>query len=124
MHLIVRKKYNGADPNAIEKRLRDQSTQIKGQVDQLEELLAIKDAILDEYDELIEKIDKKNYPMIADINTKIKAVADSYKASTAGCRSDLTWVLKSSSTKYSKHGGTRSTKTWKVEKDPAESSNQ
>ena len=69
-----------ADPNAIEKRLRDQSTQIKGQVDQLEELLAIKDAILDEYDELIEKIDKKNYPMIADINTKIKAVADSYKA--------------------------------------------
>ena len=55
----------------IEKRLRDQSTQIKGQVDQLEELLAIKDAILDEYDELIEKIDKKNYPMIADINTKI-----------------------------------------------------
>ena len=39
-----------ADPKAIEKRLRDQSNQIKGQVDQLEELLAIKDAILDEYD--------------------------------------------------------------------------
>lgn len=111
-----------ADPKDIEKRLRDQSTQIKGQVDQLEELLAIKDAILDEYDELIEKIDKKNYPMIADINTKIKAVADAYKARiSAGCLSDLTWVLKSSSTKYSKaYAGTRTTKTWKVEKDPSQ----
>ena len=111
-----------ADPNAIEKRLRDQSTQIKGQVDQLEELLAIKDAILDEYDELIEKIDKKNYPMIADINAKIKAVADAYKARiSAGCLSDLTWVLKTSSSKYSKaYAGLRTTQTWKVEKDPSQ----
>ena len=111
-----------ADPSAIEKRLRDQSTQIKGQVDQLEELLAIKDAILDEYDELIEKIDKKNYPMIADINTKIKAVADAYKARiSAGCLSDLTWVLKESSTKYSKaYAGNKTTQTWKVEKDPSQ----
>ena len=48
-----------ADPNAIEKRLRDQSTQIKGQVDQLEELLAIKDAILDEMMNLSKKSIRK-----------------------------------------------------------------
>lgn len=111
-----------ANPKDIEKRLRDQSTQIKGQVDQLEELLAIKDAILDEYDELIEKCDKKNYPMIPEINTKIKAVADAYKARiSAGCLSDLTWVLKEESTMYSKaYMGEQTTQTWSVEKDPAQ----
>ena len=111
-----------ADPKDIEKRLRDQSTQIKGQVDQLEELLAIKDAILDEYDELIEKCDKKNYPMIQDINTKIKAVADAYKARiSAGCRSDLAWVLQESKTLTSKaFQGSVETQTWKVEKDPSQ----
>ena len=111
-----------ADPKNIEKRLRDQSTQIKGQVNQLEELLAIKDAILDEYDELIEKCDKKNYPLIQDINTKIKAVADAYKARiSAGCLSDLTWVLQESKTLTSKaFQGDIETETWKVEKDPAQ----
>ena len=111
-----------ADPKDIEKRLRDQSTQIKGQVDQLEELLAIKDAILDEYDELIEKCDKKNYPMIQEINTKIKAVADAYKARiSAGCRSDLAWVLQESKTLTSKaFQGSVETQTWKVEKDPSQ----
>lgn len=111
-----------ADPRAIEKRLRDQSTQIKGQVEQLQELLTIQDAILDEYDELIEKCDKKNYPMIQEINTKIKAVSDAYKARIAeGCLSDLAWVLKEESTMYSKaYMGEETTQTWSVEKDPAQ----
>jgi hypothetical protein len=111
-----------ADPKAIEKRLRDQSTQIKGQVEQLQELLTIQDAILDEYDELIEKCDKKNYPMIPEINTKIKAVSDAYKARIAeGCLSDLTWVLQETKTLTSKaFQGNVETQTWKVAKDPAQ----
>ena len=109
-----------ADPKDIEKRLRDQSTQIKGQVDQLKELLAIKDAILDEYDELIEKLDKKNYPLIQDINTKIKATADAYKARiSAGCLSDLAWVKQETKTvDHDAFDDDIEIETWKVEKDP------
>lgn len=111
-----------ADPRAIEKRLRDQSTQIKGQVEQLQELLTIQDAILDEYDELIEKCDKKNYPMIQEINTKIKAVSDAYKARIAeGCLSDLNWVLQDSKTlELDQFDDEVEVQTWKVEKDPAQ----
>lgn len=110
-----------ADPKAIEKRLRDQSTQIKGQVEQLQELLTIKDAILDEYDELIEKCDKKNYPMIQEINTKIKTTADAYKARiTEGCKSDLAWILVETKSINSFKLGTSPTQTWKVGKDPTQ----
>lgn len=54
--------------------------------------LALLDAEIDEIDEVIIKIDKKIFPIIDDLNTKIDAVKTAYDARiAAGCRSELAW---------------------------------
>tara|TARA_B100001250_G_scaffold292451_1_gene254064 strand:- start:2241 stop:3875 length:1635 start_codon:yes stop_codon:yes gene_type:complete len=80
--------------NKIAKRLREDRVQKLDQVKQLQEQLAIVDAIIDEYDELINKLDVKIPPLIAPINVKIKAVETAYHNRIShGCRSDMKWVL-------------------------------
>ena len=83
-----------ADPQAIAKRLRDSKQQSATEAEVIAEQLALKDVIIDEYDELINKLDDKIPPLISPINTKIKAVETAYRARiTHGCRSDMKWVL-------------------------------
>jgi hypothetical protein len=109
-------------PADIARRLREQSQDKKKQIDQLREQLTITDAIIDEYDELINSLDPKTVPLTTEINTAIKAVETAYKARiTAGCRSDLIWQLQE--TRKIRIAGIvlpQDTQTWKVVKDPAQ----
>ena len=90
-----------ADPHAIAKRLRDSKQQSATEAEVIAEQLALKDVIIDEYDELINKLDDKIPPLISPINTKIKAVETAYRARiTHGCRSDLAWQLQESNNNW------------------------
>lgn len=71
----------------------------KVQKEQINDMLLLLDIDLDMYDELITNIDNKIPAYINDINTKITAVGDAYRARIAnGCKNDLEWVLISSRT--------------------------
>ena len=67
-------------PRDITKRLRETRTQKKDQADQMQEQLTIIDAVIDEYDELIVKMDGKIPPLINPINVDIKAVETAYRS--------------------------------------------
>ena len=64
------------NPFNISKRLREDKDRQKQSAASINESLAIVDAIIDEYDELIIKLDTKIQPYIP-INEKIKAVQTS-----------------------------------------------
>ena len=82
-----------ADAFNIAKRLRANQDRQKQTAISLNESLAVVDAIIDEYDELIIKLDEKVPPLIAPINEKIKAVQQAYlNRISHGCRSDLKLV--------------------------------
>ena len=71
--------YKGArrmtvDPQDIAKRLRENRETTKKESTALTEQLAIIDAVIDEYDEVINKIDSKIQPLLPPINQKITAV--------------------------------------------------
>lgn len=71
----------------------------KVQKEQISDMLLLLDIDLDMYDELITNIDKKFPSLIDEINTKITAVGNAYRARIAnGCKNDLEWVLTSSKT--------------------------
>ena len=57
-----------ADPKLIAKRLREQRKQVRDETVVLNEQLALIDVIIDEYDDLIIKLDNKIPPLIAPIN--------------------------------------------------------
>ena len=64
------------------------------QKEQITDMLLLLDLDLDMYDALITNIDKNIPSPINDINTKITAVQDAYRARiTNGCKNDLEWVL-------------------------------
>ena len=111
-----------ADPAKIAKRLRDQRKQQKSQRESMVEQLAIGDAIIDEYDELIDKLDTKNVPLVNEINKSIDDVVSAYDARIdAGCLSPLIWSLVESKTINSKaYQGSITKQTWKVVKDPSQ----
>lgn len=61
---------------------------------QLLDQLALYDAKLDEYDAIIENMDRSILPLIDEINAEISKVKSAYDARvTAGCVSDLAWVV-------------------------------
>ena len=63
-----------SDPNLIAKRLREQRKQVKDETVVLNEQLALVDVIIDEYDDLIIKLDKKIQPLLPPINYQIDQV--------------------------------------------------
>ena len=82
-----------ADPELIAKRLRESRKQLVDETAVLNEQLALTDVIIDEYDELIIKLDNKIPPLINPINAQINAVQQAYlNRISHGCRSDLAWV--------------------------------
>lgn len=109
-----------ADPAAMAKRLREQRTQAKSQVEAMTEQLTIADAIADEYDELINALDEKTVPLVSEINATITAVKDAYDARiTAGCLSPLIWQLQATDT-VSIWDVDEEIQTWEVVKDPSQ----
>ena len=106
-------------PEKIAKDLRDDFDAMDNQVTQMLEQLTIVDARIDEYDKLINKVDKKMPPLINEINSSLDDVADAYKARiAAGCKSDLAWVLLETK-KGNKATAGQDTYVYQVAKDPA-----
>ena len=106
-------------PEKIAKDLRDDFDKMDNQVTQMLEQLTIVDARIDEYDKLINKVDKKMPPLINEMNNALDDVADAYKARiAAGCKSDLAWVLLETK-KGNKATAGEDTYVYQVAKDPA-----
>ena len=108
------------DPQAIAKRLRENRETTKKESTALTEQLAIIDAIIDEYDEVINKIDNKIQPLLPPINQKITAVQQAYlNRISHGCRSDLVWQQVDSGTMNIYNNPNQEVKVFEVTKDPS-----
>ena len=107
------------DPQEIGKRLREQRETTKTETSSLNEQLALTDVKIDEYDELINKIDRKIPPLIDPINQKITAVQQAYlNRISHGCRSDLTWTQVETREYRYYNRNNRPSVTYEVTKDP------
>lgn len=74
--------------------LREDMQSKEIQKEQMTDMLLLLDIDLDMYDELIVNIDSYIPPLVNQINTKITAVQNAYRARiTNGCKNDLEWVL-------------------------------
>ena len=107
------------DPQEIGKRLREQRETTKTETSSLNEQLALTDVKIDEYDELINKIDRKIPPLIDPINQKIRLVQQAYLDRIShGCRSDLTWTQVETREYRYYNRNNRPSVTYEVTKDP------
>ena len=108
------------DPQDSAKRLREAREQTKKESTALTEQLALIDVVIDEYDEVINKIDNKIQPYLPPINQKITAVQQAYLARIShGCRSDLVWSQVDSGTMNIYGNNNQEVKVYQVIKDPS-----
>ena len=108
-----------ADPKKIAKRLREQVDLQEKESESCAEQLALTDALIDEYDEIINKLDNKLPPLIDTLNDAITAVQRAYiDRIDAGCRSGLKWVLTTDTTIRRRGGGNDEVTVYEVQKDP------
>ena len=108
-----------ADALNIAKRLRAERDRQKQSAESLNESLAIVDAVIDEYDELIIKLDEKIPPLVAPINAKINAVQQAYlNRISHGCRSDLKWVKIDTKSLNIYNDSDEEVEVYEVRKDP------
>lgn len=108
-----------ANPFNISKRLREDREQQAQSAASINESLAIVDAIIDEYDELIIKLDTKIQPYIPPINEKIKAVQQAYLDRVShGCRSDLKWIQIDAKSLNIYNNSKQEVVVYEVQKDP------
>ena len=109
-----------ADPKLISKRLREQRKQVKDETVVLNEQLALVDVIIDEYDDLIIKLDNKIQPLLPPINAQINVVQQAYLDRVShGCRSDLTWQLQEEKEMNIYNNPKQPVKIYQVVKDPS-----
>ena len=109
-----------SDPNLIAKRLREQRKQVKDETVVLNEQLALVDVIIDEYDDLIIKLDNKIQPLLPPINAQINVVQQAYLDRVShGCRSDLTWQLQEEKEMNIYNNPKQPVKVYQVVKDPS-----
>ena len=109
-----------SDPNLIAKRLREQRKQVKDETVVLNEQLALVDVIIDEYDDLIIKLDNKIQPLLPPINYQIDQVQKAYLDRIShGCRSDLTWQLQEEKEMNIYNNPKQPVKVYQVVKDPS-----
>ena len=108
------------DPQDIAKRLRENRETTKKESTALTEQLAIIDAVIDEYDEVINKIDGKIQPLLPPINQKITAVQQAYlNRISHGCRSDLVWQQVDSTNMNIYGNPNQEVNVFEVTKDPS-----
>ena len=109
-----------SDPNLIAKRLREQRKQVKDETVVLNEQLALVDVIIDEYDDLIIKLDNKIQPLLPPINYQIDQVQKAYLDRIShGCRSDVTWQLQEEKEMNIYNNPKQPVKIYQVVKDPS-----
>ena len=107
-----------ADPKLIAKRLRDSRKQVTDETVVLNEQLALIDVIIDEYDDLIIKLDNKIQPLLPPINYQIDQVQKAYLDRIShGCRSDLTWQLQEEKEMNIYNNPNQQVKVYQVVKD-------
>lgn len=84
--------------------IRDLANQLKQSEDTREgilRMLALKDAKIDEIDELIINIDRNIPNLIANINANVTPIRTAYNSRiSTGCRSDLTWEITETGTNF------------------------
>ncbi len=108
------------DPQVIAKRLREAREKTKDESTALTEQLAIIDAVIDEYDEVINKLDNKLPGYIQPLNTRVQQVSNAYHARIShGCRNDLTWINVGSGRMNYFGGGEQDVIVYEVQKDPS-----
>ena len=108
-----------ANPFDIAQRLRDDRDQQAQSAASVNESLAIVDAIIDEYDELIIKLDTKIQPLMPPINEKIKAVQTAYLNRVShGCRSDMKWIQIDAKSLNLYNNNDEEVVVYEVQKDP------
>ena len=108
-----------ADPKKIAKRLREQVDLQEKESESCAEQLALTDALIDEYDEIINKLDNKLPPLIDTLNDAITAVQRAYiDRIDHGCRSGLRWVQLENQTYNRKNSGSFNVQVYEVQKDP------
>ena len=106
------------DPKIIAKRIREDRETTKTETTALAEQLALTDVKIDEYDELVIKLDEKIPPLIDPINVKINVVQKAYLDRIShGCRSDLAWVQVQTSEKKYYNNNKQPAVTYQVQKD-------
>ena len=109
-----------SDPKLIAKRLRDSRKQVTDETVVLNEQLALVDVIIDEYDDLIIKLDNKIQPLLPPINYQIDQVQKAYLDRIShGCRSDLTWQLQEEKEMNIYNNPKQQVKVYQVVKDPS-----
>ena len=109
-----------SDPKLIAKRLRDSRKQVTDETVVLNEQLALVDVIIDEYDDLIIKLDNKIQPLLPPINYQIDQVQKAYlDIISHGCRSDLTWQLQEEKEMNIYNNPKQQVKVYQVVKDPS-----
>jgi len=109
-------------PEDIAKKLREESSDLDRQASQMLEQLTIIDAIIDEYDEVIDRVDPKTLPLTQEINNAIQSVANAYDTRiSSGCRSNLIWQRQTSVPAWrGRGGGFGNVETWRVVKDASQ----
>ncbi len=108
-----------ANPFDIAQRLRDDRDQQAQSAASISESLAIVDAIIDEYDELIIKLDNKIQPLMPPINEKITAVQTAYlNRISHGCRSDMKWIQIDAKSLNLYNNTNQEVVVYEVQKDP------
>ena len=83
-----------ADPKLIAQRLRDSRKQVTDETAVLNEQLALIDVIIDEYDELINKLDNKVQPLLPPINEKITTIMSEVKRIVVNKQKQITQPFK------------------------------
>jgi len=93
----------------------------KQQLNNLLDQLALIDLKLDKYDGVIGPIDQSTLPLSQEVNGTVDSVKAAYQARiTAGCRTDLKWVLVGTTTQLIDEGGApvpKQVQIWEVQKN-------
>ena len=100
--------------------LKEELEQRKAEAEMIKDQLKLYDVRIDQYDSIIENMDKSILPLVDQINVAISSVKTAYdNRISAGCKSDLIWVLTASNTYEVGLSSSYSTKTYVAKKNTA-----
>ena len=100
--------------------LQQELEQRRSESEMIKDQLKLYDIKIDRYDSIIDNMDKFVLPLIDEINNSIDDVKTAYdNRISAGCRSDLAWVLVGTSQGQTSGGETYTINTYQVQKNSA-----
>jgi len=79
--------------------LREQLEQKRAEAEMIRDQLQLYDVRIDQYDSIVENMDRSILPLVDEINVAISSVKTAYENRISnGCKTDLIWVLTASNT--------------------------